>query len=67
MLDKYGKRYHITIKMKSVDVQPGTFIEYGVGCNDKDQIFKIGDYVRISKYKKNLQKATLQIRLWEFL
>ena len=37
--------------MKPTNVKPGTYIKYGVEHNDKDPKFKVGDHVRISKYK----------------
>ena len=33
--------------MKLADVQPSTYIEYGVKHNDKDRKFKVGGHVRI--------------------
>ena len=32
-------------------------IGYGVEHNDKDSKFKVGDYVRMSKYKNNFAKV----------
>ena len=43
--------YHRTIKMKPDDVKSGSFAEYNEEYNAKDPKFKIGDHVRISKYK----------------
>ena len=40
------------IKMKPVDVKDNTYIDFKKEVNDKDPKFKIGDHVRISKYKK---------------
>ena len=37
--------------MKPVDVKSSTFIESRKKINDKDPKFKIGDIVRISKYR----------------
>ena len=37
--------------MKPVDVKDNTYIEFGKEVNDKDPKIKVGDYVRISKYK----------------
>ena len=37
--------------MKPVDVKDNTYIDFLRKFNDKDPKFKIGDYVRISKYK----------------
>ena len=40
-----------TIKMKPIDVKGNTYINIGKEVNDKDPKFKVGDHVRISKYK----------------
>ena len=37
--------------MKPVDVKDNTYIEFSKEVNDKDPKFKIGDHVRILKYK----------------
>ena len=42
--------YHKTIKMKPVDVGDDSFAEYNEESNEKDPKFKVGDYVRISKF-----------------
>ena len=52
ILNEYNNTYHRTIKMRSVDVKDNTYINFEKEVNDKDSIFKVGDYVRISKYKK---------------
>ena len=51
IVNKYNNTYHSTIKMKPVDVKPGTYIDFGIANNDKNPKFKVGDHVRISKYK----------------
>ena len=38
--------------MKPIDVKDNTYINIGKNVNDKDPKFKVGDHVRISKYKK---------------
>ena len=43
--------------MKPVDVKSDTYIDYGKVINNKDPKVKIGDIVRISKYKKNFAKS----------
>ena len=43
--------------MKPVDVKDNTYIDFGKEVNDKDPKFKIGDHVRISKYKNSFAKA----------
>ena len=43
--------------MKSVDVKPSTYIGASEKINYEDPKFKIGDIVRISKYKNNFAKV----------
>ena len=37
--------------MKLVDIKDNRYFDFAKNINDKDYKFKIGDYVRISKYK----------------
>ena len=37
--------------MKPIDVKDNTYIDFGKKVNDNDPKFKVGDHVRISKYK----------------
>ena len=48
---------HITIKMKPIDVKDNTYINTSKEINNKDPKFKVGDYVRISKYKNIFAKG----------
>ena len=43
--------YHRTIKMKPVDVVDDSFAEYNEESYEKDPKFKVGDHIRISKFK----------------
>ena len=43
--------------MKPIDVIDDSFAEYNEESNKKDPKFKIGDYVRISKYKNIFAKG----------
>ena len=43
--------------MKPVDVKSNTYIDSSKEINDKDPKFKIGDIVRISKYKNIFAKG----------
>ena len=52
IVGEYNNTYHRTIKMKPVDVKDNTYIDFEKEVNDKDPKFKVGDHVRISKYKK---------------
>ena len=51
IVNEYSNTYHITIKMKLVDVKDNTYIHFIKECNDKDPKLQVGDHVRISKYK----------------
>ena len=57
IVDEYNNTYHSTIKMKPIDVKDNTYINTSKEINNKDPKFKIGDYVRISKYKKIFAKG----------
>ena len=57
-LDDIVNEYnHRTIKMKPVDVKDNTFLDFEKEVNDKDPNFKIGDHVKISKYKNIFAKG----------
>ena len=47
----YNNTVQRTIKMKPIDITSDFYAEYNEDFNEKDPKFKIGDYVRISKYK----------------
>ena len=49
--------YHRAIKMKPTDVKDNTYIEFAKEVNNKDSKFKVGDHVRISKYKNIFAKG----------
>ena len=51
IMNEYNNTYYRTIKMKPVDVKDNTYIYFEKEVNDKDPKFKVGDYLRISKYK----------------
>ena len=57
IVNKCNNTYHRTIKMKPVDVKSNTYIKTSKEINDKDPKFKIGDIVRISKYKNIFAKG----------
>ena len=44
--------------MKPVDVKDDTYTDFKKEVSDKDPKFKVGDHVRISKYKMFLLKDT---------
>ena len=56
-VNEYNNTYHTTIKMKSINVKDNMYINTDKDVNDKDPQFKVGDRVRISKYKKIFAKG----------
>ena len=62
-LDDIVKKYNNTytsIKMKPIDVKDNTYINFKKEVNDKNPKFKVGDHVRISKYKNIFAKGYVQ-------
>ena len=57
ILDEYNNTYHTTTKMKPADVKDNTYINAGKEINNKDPKFKVGDHVKISKYKNIFAKG----------
>ena len=57
IVDAYNNTYHRTIKMKPIGVKDYSFTEFNEESNEKDPKFKIGDHVRISKYKNIFAKG----------
>ena len=63
IVNEYNNTYRRTIKMKSVDVKDNKYIDSVELCsmklqsNDKDPKFRVGDHVRISKYKNIFAKG----------
>ena len=57
IVNEYNKTYHRTIKMKPVDVKDNTYIDFKKEGTDKNPKFKVGDHVRISKYKNIFAKG----------
>ena len=56
IVNKCNNKVHRTIKMKPIDVKDNTYVDSKKELNDKDPKFKVGDHVRISKYKNNFAK-----------
>ena len=57
IVNKYSNTVHRTIKMKPIDVTDDSYAEYNECFNKKDPKFKVGDHVRISKYKHIFAKG----------
>ena len=67
IIDKYNNTYHNTIKMKPFDVKSSTCFNSSKEINNKDPKFKIGDIVRISKYKNIFANGYTPNLLEEFV
>ena len=57
IMDEYNNTYHTTIKMKPADVKDNAYVNADKEINNKDPKFKVGDHVRISKYKNIFAKG----------
>ena len=57
IVNEYNNTYHRTIKMKPIDIKNNTCINIDKEINDKYPGFKVGDHVRISKYKSIFAKG----------
>ena len=57
IVNEYNNTKHRTTKMKPIDVKDNTYIDFGKEVNDNDPKFKVGDHVRISKYKNIFAKV----------
>ena len=56
IVNKYNNIVHRTIKMKPIGVTDDSYAEYNEISNEKDLKYKVGDHVRISKYKNIFAK-----------
>ena len=57
IVEKYSNSFHNLIKIKPKDVTDNNFVEYNEESNKKDPKFKIGDHVRILRYKNVFAKG----------
>ena len=57
IVNKYNNTVHRTIKMKPIDVMDDSYFEYNGNFNKNDPKFKVGDHVRVSKYKNLFAKG----------
>ena len=57
IVDKYNNTVHRTTEIKPIDVTSDSYAEYNEDSNKKDPKFKVGDHVRISKYKNIFAKG----------
>ena len=49
------------VKVKPVDVNSSTSMDFGIENNKKHHKFKVGDHVKISKYKNIFAKSIIEI------
>ena len=57
IVNEYNNTQHTRIKMKPFNVKDNTYIDFKKEVNDKDPKFKVGDHVRILKYKNIFAKG----------
>ena len=57
IVDKYNNTVHRTIKMKPIEFMGDYYAEYNKVPNKKNPKFKVGDNVKISKYKNIFAKG----------
>ena len=57
IVSEFNNTYHRTVKMKPVDVKDNIYINFEKEVNNNDPKFKIGDHVRIFKYKNIFAKG----------
>ena len=57
IVNEYKNTKHRTTKMKPTDVKDNTYIDFCKKVNDNDPKVKVGDHVRISKYKNIFAKG----------
>ena len=57
IVNKYNNKIHRTIQIKPTDVTCDSYAEYNENSIKKDPKFKVGDNVRISKYKNIFAKG----------
>ena len=57
ILKRYNNAYHNTIKIKPVDVKWSTYIDSRKEINEKVPKLRIGDIIRMAKYKNIFAKG----------
>ena len=60
IMGEYNNTYHRAIKMKPIYVKDNTYLDLKKEVNNKDSKFKVGDHIRISKYKNIFAKGYTQ-------
>ena len=57
IVNKYNNTVHRAIKMKAIDVTSDSFAKYSKDSNKRNPKFKVGDHVKIYKYKNLFAKG----------
>ena len=57
IVNEYNNTYNTTIKLTPIDVKDNTYINTDKEINNKNPKFKVGDHVRMSKYKNTFAKG----------
>ena len=57
IVNEYNNTHHRTIKMNQTDINDNTSFDSNKEVNVKNAKFKVGDHVRISKYKNIFAKG----------
>ena len=57
IVNEHNNTHHRKIKMEPIDFKDNTYIDFKKQINDKDLKFKVGNQVRISKYKSIFAKG----------
>ena len=57
IVNKYNNTYHRIITMNPVNVNPSMYINFNKENNKEGSKFKVGDHIRISKYKNSSAKG----------
>ena len=60
IVNKYNDTVHRTIEMKPIDITSDSYAVYNEDSNVTNPKFKVGDHVRISKYKNVFAKVYTQ-------
>ena len=66
LVDKYNNTYHYSISKKPIDANYSVFSEK-IETNPKAPIFKVGDRVRITRYKNIFSKGAPVIGTEKYL
>ena len=57
IVNKCINTYHRTIKIRTVDVKPSIYIDFNKENNKEGPKYKVGNHIRISKYKNIFAKG----------